>query len=160
MSHLTYHPEYSSWIGLRAVTILDADFEDAKEFALSPIQPCICRECDEKAKVMLDELMRTTDYMELHKNDEVWRRWLSLRTICEKQPYVYSWPQAAYHYSKNQKYLIGEKERMQKGTFELDYDWVSDFNKDILGYKREIFCFCFLMKHKIRRKSREFVTNI
>lgn len=160
MSHLTYHPEYSSWIGLRAVAILDADFEDAKEFALPPIQPCICRECDEKAKVMLDELMRTTDYMELHKNDEVWRRWLSLRTICEKQPYVYSWPQAAYHYSKNQKYLIGEKERMQKGTFELDYDWVSDFNKDILGYKREIFCFCFLMKHKIRRKSREFVTNI
>ena len=115
------------------MTILDADFEDAKEFALPPIQPCICRECDEKAKVMLDELMRTTDYMELHKNDEVWRRWLSLRTICEKQPYVYSWPQAAYHYSKNQKYLIGEKERMQKGTFELDYDWVSDFNKDILG---------------------------
>lgn len=121
------------------MVILDVDFADAKEWAIPSVEHCICQECDEKAKKILDDLMLNTDYMEKHKEDAVWRRWLSLRTVCEKQPNVYSWPQAAYHYSKDQRYLIAEKERMTRGTFELDYDWVKDFNRDVLGYKKNVF---------------------
>ena len=80
--------------------------------------------------------MKHTDYFSNYKDDSTWRQWLSLRTICEKQKNPYSWNQVAYHYSKNQLYLMGDMNRMREGTFSPDYNWISDFNRDILGYKK------------------------
>lgn len=81
--------------------------------------------------------MMKTNYHEDHKQEDVWREWLSLRTICEKPYPNYSWNQAAYHYSKNQEYLMKDIEQVKKGCYSPDYDWIEGFNKDIKGYRRE-----------------------
>ena len=140
---------YGSWLGLRAVVVFDLDYCCASEYVVPKAEKCICAgkidiilswiECDEKAKHILDELMLTTDYCADKHKDAVWRKWLSLRTICEDQKFPYSWNQAAYHYSKNQYYMKGDMDRIQNGTFQPTYDWISDFNKDILHYKENEF---------------------
>ena len=136
---------YGSWLGLRAVVVFDLDYNCAAEYVVPKAEKCMCEgmivikslniECDEKAKHILDELMLTTDYCADKHKDAVWRKWLSLRTICEEQKFPYSWNQAAYHYSKNQLYLKGDMDRVQNGTFKPTYDWIPDFNKDILHYR-------------------------
>ena len=83
--------------------------------------------------------MRNTNYHEDHRDDCVWRRWLSLRTLSTDAPYVYSWNQAAYHYSKNQKYLEGDINRLKKGEYHPDYCWIDAFNNDILNYRKDVF---------------------
>ena len=83
----------------------------------------------------MDELMRDTNYGEDHKQEEVWRRWLSLRTICDKPYPNYSWNQAAYHYSKNQHYLVEDMEKVRNGDYHPNYDWIAAFNRDPEGFR-------------------------
>ena len=148
LSHLSYHPVYGSWIGLRAVVVLDLDQSVASFIETKKAENCICEgsprilflpiECDKKAKRLLEELMMNTNYHDDHKQECVWRKWLSLRTICEKQYPNYSWNQAAYHYSKNQQYLMKDIEQVKNGCYAPNYDWISDFNKDIDGFRKEL----------------------
>ena len=110
LSHMSYHPVYGSWIGLRAVVVLDLDLSVANFLDAKRAENCICEgfpflsfspiECDKKAKKLLEELMMSTNYFDDHKQEDVWRKWMALRTICDKPYPNYSWNQAAYHYSK------------------------------------------------------------
>lgn len=152
LSHLCYHPTYGSWIGLRAVVVFDLDFSYASEFVVPKAENCyslgtqwIWGECansleeDQQAKVILDDLMLNTDYHCEYTNDDVWRRWLSLRTISSDSTYIYSWNQVAYHYSKNQKYLQGDIDRLKRGEYKPDYSWLELFKKDVLNFRRGVF---------------------
>jgi singapore isolate B (sub-type 7) whole genome shotgun sequence assembly, scaffold_6 len=92
-------------------------------------------EDDEKAKNLLAELMSSTNYRKEKSLDGVWRRWLSVRTLFREQKMPYTWNQAAYHYSKNQLYLKGDMDRMRNGTYKESFDWIDDFNRDVMNYR-------------------------
>ena len=146
LSHMSYHSVYGSWIGLRAVVVLDLDLSVANFLGAKRAENCICEgfpflsfspiECDKKAKKLLEELMMSTNYFDDHKQEDVWRKWMALRTICDKPYPNYSWNQAAYHYSKNQQYLMKDIEQVKNGCYTPDYDWIDGFNKDIEGFHR------------------------
>ena len=83
LSHMSYHPVYGSWIGLRAVVVLDLDLSVANFLGAKRAENCICEgfpflsfspiECDKKAKKLLEELMMSTNYFDDHKQEDVWR---------------------------------------------------------------------------------------
>ena len=45
LSHLSYHPVYGSWIGLRAVVVLDLDLDTASFIEVRKAENCICEGC-------------------------------------------------------------------------------------------------------------------
>ena len=92
-------------------------------------------EDDEKAKNLLAELMSSTNYRKEKSLDGVWRRWLSVRTLFREQKMPYTWNQAAYHYSKNQLCLKGDRDRMRNGTYKESFDWIVAFNRDVMNYR-------------------------
>lgn len=153
LSHLCFSPIYGSWIGLRAVVVFDVDFEAASLDPLPALSNCVDpgiitfaynnSDDDAKAKNLLTELIQSTNYVKDKKVDEVWRRWLSVRTLFRDQKMPYTWNQAAYHYSKNQLYLKGDIDRMRNGTYEESFDWIEDFNRDMAHYRyHEYFLVC------------------
>ena len=60
---------------------------------------------------------------------------MALRTTCTHCEYNYSYEQAIYHYSKNRKVLESEVKRYKEGTYQPDYAWLADFNKDPNHYR-------------------------
>ena len=74
---------------------------------------------------------------------------MALRTTCTHCEYNYSYEQANYHYSKNRKVLESEVRRYKEGTYQPDYAWLADFNKDPEHYRLDDyplspFCFTYL----------------
>ena len=82
-----------------------------------------------------DKLLQESDYALDYEQDNVWRRWLYVRTLVEEHANPYSWYETAYHYSKNQQYLQGEINRFKNGEFTTDYNWIEDFQKDVQNYR-------------------------
>jgi methylmalonic aciduria homocystinuria type C protein len=102
--HLSVHPVFGPWIGLRAVVVVDVDGPEAPPRAA----PDRCAACARPCVAALDEALaaagRDTPLARAISDD--WRRWARIREACpEGREHRYGEDQITYHYAKDRTRL-------------------------------------------------------
>jgi methylmalonic aciduria homocystinuria type C protein len=85
LTHLSIHPEYGPWIGLRALALFPVPGPEAPPLQIG------CEGCEVRCRAALDAAMGGGD----------WRAWLAVRDACNVgRSYRYGEDQIVYHYTK------------------------------------------------------------
>ncbi len=101
-SHLSVHPTYGPWIGLRAAVVLNVRAPDLHRPRLET--PCDCAAHCAAAAIEAAALERAL--AEGHP-DRRWRAWLAVRDACPTgRDHRYSEEQIRYHYTKDRSALL------------------------------------------------------
>lgn len=100
--HLLNHPTHGLWIGLRALVVLDTEFEGVVSAARN-----LCEGCEAPC---LGPFRRAADarnqYHGTAQVTELWRDWLAVRDACPMCPGSrYSNEQVRYHYQRDRSVL-------------------------------------------------------
>lgn len=104
-SYLCIHPVHGPWIGLRAVVVLDADWQgDAP-----PPAPDPCTPCEKPCMTALEEAMAAGRRKPSSEAEAAgrWRLWLAVRDVCPMgRASRYDEDQCEYHYLKDRTSLL------------------------------------------------------
>jgi methylmalonic aciduria homocystinuria type C protein len=85
-THLSIHPVYGPWIGLRALATFEMEGPPTPPLPADP-----CEGCATRCQAALDAAVAARD----------WRLWLAVRDACNVgRDWRYSEDQIAYHYTK------------------------------------------------------------
>jgi len=99
-SHLSVHPTYGPWIGLRAAVVIDVDGPPPRP---PPPPPCRCQHGCGPAFERALAAGTPRDAAELR---ERWRLWLAVRDACPVgRPHRYHDAQIRYHYTGDRSAL-------------------------------------------------------
>ena len=92
--HLSVHPIFGPWIGLRAAFIIRGEVPDtAPQAAHNPCADC-AQPCMEKLSRAISQTAPGQDHR------QTWRAWLAVRTACPiGTEHTYDDPQIRYHYT-------------------------------------------------------------
>jgi methylmalonic aciduria homocystinuria type C protein len=103
-SYLSIHPKHGPWIGLRAVIVLDADWEGSDP---APA-PDPCTPCPKPCLPALEHAVAASrDSPAGKKVSSRWRLWLAVRDACpEGRSSRYSEEQCEYHYRPDRNVLL------------------------------------------------------
>ncbi len=90
-THLSIHPTFGPWIGLRAVVVLDADGPGGPRVPPDPCGTC-SQACSPAYRRVAERPL----------NEQTWLDWLAVRDACPVgKVYRYDPVQLAYHYTKD-----------------------------------------------------------
>ena len=102
-SHLSVHPRFGPWLGLRAIVLVDAPDPGVPR----SLPPNPCATCAQPCIVALNAVCPTGAPPTCARVEDDWQAWLRVRDACPVgREHRYSDAQIAYHYTKARKFLV------------------------------------------------------